>query len=699
MKMLRVWTKKYQQYAIFLAIALFVIALYRQTPLFFFQQDEWLGFGHRILLQGEGLGSFLTDAFSPTVGHYNPLRLLVLDFLFSAFGLNSKAYAILSVTLHLASTILVFYLARLITKSFLLAVTVSFLFGVMASGSQATTWTVADISTHGATILGTLSAICFFSFLETRNRNFFGGAICALVLSLLFKEITIGLFLLLPLAFFMFPKTLLKKEYRYPFLFLLTGGIYVALRGLMLLLPSSYRLESLVTQTQSAKQLALNLFVLPINSVAQSIVPVEFLLSVASGIASWLPAEITSERFTPQYDLFVQQIVLQVLSGTIFLIIIVLLFFLWWKHKKVNLTKVAIFAFLWIILNSFLVALSPERSGIMSIVESRNLYFVSVGTALLIVSLATTLFPKRFAPVILLLSFLLNVLFLSQETTILAKNGTLRRGILEQIQTDFPSLPGKVIFYTESDSSFYGIPQEERILPFQSGFGQTLLVWYSETEKFPKEFFQNKFLWNITDQGYKEVDDQEFAYFRDFGLLASAVKEKKLSPSSVISFQYSSRGGILVNNTEEVRGRLAGYLADKKEINPRFFIATPSINTKDTSFMFDRKRDTFWNSEVPYATPQTIDINLRDSRKIAQVRIDSYNNKDQNEVGYEISTSQDGKDWKTTFYAKPYPPGEDGYVDLFFEPQMVRFIRIQQIGFHQYARWVIHELQLYETTN
>lgn len=696
MKMFRVWITKYQQYVFFLVIVLLIIILYRQTPLFFFQQDEWLAFGRHITLKREGLSAVLVEAFSPTVGHYNPLKFLTINFLFSVFGLNYKAYALTSVFLHIVSTFLVLQVVRIATKSLSSALLAAFLFGTMAVGSQATTWVVADTSTHGATILGILSAICFFSFLETQNRKLFWGAICALVLSLLFKEITIGLFLLLPLAFFMFSRGPLRKEHRYPLLFLLTGGMYLFFRGVMLLLPTSYRLESLVTQAQSSRQIFLNLFISPMNSVAQSIIPVEFLLTTARGIASLLPTEFVGERFTPEYDLFIQQTVLGTLSGLIFLGTLALSVFIYWKHKGKAVTKLVIFALIWIVVNSLLFALSPERGGMMSIVESRNLYFVSVGTVLLIVSLTTTLFSKRFAFGFLVLIILVNTLFLSQETAVLAKNGTLRQGMLEQIQTDFPNLPDRVIFYTESDSSFYGIPAQQRILPFQSGFGQTLLVWYSQTRKFPKEFFQNRFLWNITDQGYKEINGQGFGYFRDFKRLADTIKEKDIPLSGVISFRYDLKDKVMTNNTEEVRGRLIGFLVGKREVDPRFFVATPSINPEDTALMFDGKRETFWNSGIPYAISQFVDIDFKIQRKIAQLRIDSYNNKDQNEVGYEVSVSQDGKDWRTVFYAMRYPPGDDGYVDLFFEPQMVRFIRIRQIGFHQYAKWVIHELTIYE---
>ena len=64
-----------------------------------------------------------------------------------------------------------------------------------------------------------------------------------------------------------------------------------------------------------------------------------------------------------------------------------------------------------------------------------------------------------------------------------------RHNILNQISEDNLKLTDKQVFYTESDTSYYGLPDETKILPFQSGFGQTLLVWFEKSERFPNDFF------------------------------------------------------------------------------------------------------------------------------------------------------------------------------------------------------------------
>ena len=302
----------------------------------------------------------------------------------------------------------------------------------------------------------------------------------------------------------------------------------------------------------------------------------------------------------------------------------------------------------------------------------------------------------RYVFIILVSLTILNVFWLERQLSVYVEEGTVRKEILNIVKRNYPQLPSKVIFYTESEKSYYGLPPNERTLPFQSGFGQTLLVWYYPTEHFSQEFFENQFLWEITDQGYKEKGERAFGYFRDFNKLVKTVENEKLPIESVISFRYDSENQILINNTDEVRGRLGGYFSDKQEIKPREIDIFASTNPKETGLMLDRKRDTFWDSKLPYARPQFIQIKLPGLKKIAVISIDSYNNKDQNEVGYAVYLSNDSKVWEEVFYSKKYPPGENGTVDIYLLPKITRFVKIQQIGYHKYAPWVIHELKIYE---
>ena len=127
-----------------------------------------------------------------------------------------------------------------------------------------------------------------------------------------------------------------------------------------------------------------------------------------------------------------------------------------------------------------------------------------------------------------------NVFSLKNEVKVIADRGKIRKNILTQVKRDYPVLPPKVVFYIESDSSYYGLPEEVKILPFQTNFGSTLFIWYLPTEKFPKEMVDKGWLFSdLTAEGYKEIGGRGFGYFWDITKLKKVVLEKNLSPEMV----------------------------------------------------------------------------------------------------------------------------------------------------------------------
>src|SRR5581483_3132498 len=210
--------------------------------------------------------------------------------------------------------------------------------------------------------------------------------------------------------------------------------------------------------------------------------------------------------------------------------------------KKTHNRFIPLFCLFWLIFNSLIFSFSPETKGIVFTVDSRNLYFTSVGICILIVYMAD-LFSKRnklkFAIVMLfVLSF--NFYFLKLNLSKLAEVGVARKKILDQIMDEHPLLPDQTIFYIESDTSFYGLPIQIRTLPFQSGFGQTLLSWYEESKNFPADFFTDRFLWDIDSQGYKRVDGTGFGYFRDFSDLLNFYNKTQEKNVSIIAYSFNS---------------------------------------------------------------------------------------------------------------------------------------------------------------
>lgn len=181
--------------------------------------------------------------------------------------------------------------------------------------------------------------------------------------------------------------------------------------------------------------------------------------------------------------------------------------------------------------------------------------------------------------------------------------------------------------------------------------------------------------------------------------MGQTLNNQQINQIKFIAFNFDSQNYQLSDISDEVKGELNGYLANKQLINQWEFFVQASENYSKVNLMIDNDRDTFWQSNLPYDKQQIIEFNLQSSKKVAQISIDSYNDKNQGKIGYEIYLSDNGQEWDKVFTAKQYPPNDQGIVNIYFQPKMSRYVKIKQIGTHQFASWVINEIKLYETTD
>lgn len=520
----------------------------------FFQQDEWLGYSEFILRRGYNLSNLLKCFFAPTsIAHYTPFTLAILYSNRYFFGMNYFPHAIISLTLHIIIVFLVYLLSKELMKSKFYAGIVTIIFASFSSGYQATSWVMADIGTHGSTIFGILSIISFINFLNNKNKKKFILSLVFLLISLLFKEITLGL---LPVMIYLLWNNKLFKrveKLKYTKRIIFSGVIYVLARISMVPMVSSQPSSTgLIFESQSKIKLLYDFVTIPIKAVSQSIIPIEIMRSLAEFTARLFPRSISSEIGSPAFEVFVVKRVLEFVSLSLSLIIVFLV------SLKKNRTSIMILGLVWIVVNSLIFAFSPQRTGITSVIDSRNLYFVSIGASLLL----TTIFEKirrrnKIASIIFVSVILLpNLFFLNRNLSNFVKVSSVRKEILNHITKVVPQLPQKVVIYTQSSQSYYGLPEEEKIMPFQSGFGQTLLVWYYQRNKLPTDFFEDRFLWEIDSQGYKEIDGVGFGYFRDLDLLIDTIKQYNLPIESIVGFYWDGRRNTLEDISEELRVKI-----------------------------------------------------------------------------------------------------------------------------------------------
>lgn len=539
-------------------VLIIVFLIYSQIFFGFFQQDEWASFAINSLLLENNFLDYLKEIFNPTIGHYQPFNNLVLSQLYSILGLNYYAYASISILLHLINVLLVFILSFRIFKSILLSLLCSLLFGVSASVFQATNWVLADLGVHLSTLFALLSIIFTINYAETLERNNLVSSIIFLFSSLLFKEITIGLFLLLPLTFFIFSKKE-KKIKNIALIFAFLGFSYIIIRAGMYLLPSAYYLEESVAKSQTLPNLFYNMSTFPIKGFVQSLVPINLLLAFGYFISNIFPTDLVGNLNTTQRDIVVQKWFLEIISFSLFIIttLIVLKFKNKFKNRILQYKKALLFGALLILLNTSIFALAPERSGKISIIDSRNLYFINIGTVIITSSIIAAFFKNTIYKVIVFfLIILINIAILNQNLNSTNQNSIVRKEILEEINQIHPGISNKTVFFTQSDTSYYGLPEEEKILPFQSGFGQTLALNYYSKGYLPSEFLKDRFLWGITEQGYKEVGDFGFGYFRNLELLKKIVNQYNIPKESVIGYSWDSESNNLEDISDEIRKRL-----------------------------------------------------------------------------------------------------------------------------------------------
>lgn len=510
----------------------------------FFQQDEWATFGAYITHRNDSLASILRYIFALSVGHYNPLTNLVQFTMFKLWGVNYIKFAFFGIVLHIANGIGIYLLARRIfKKNIFLAFLTSISFLLFAASYQGVSWVLVNTATLSASLFGIVSAIFFYDFMESRKRKLLFYSILFLIISVLFKEITVGLF---PFYFFVL-FVIAKNEIIYVFI---PGIIYFLFRASMFFSPD-ISTNSIVTKTQSLTYLISNFFTLPFKSLSQILLPEGAMIGFSRLISIIFLRGLAPRFGTTAFDLFILNRVVAPIS--IIAGLFVILFSLFLYFKKADLRIVIILSVAWCFCNSLIFAFAPETTGITILVDSRNLYFSSIGVAFLVIAFLKTLKLDNKKLVLLLLPIIfLNVYFLNQKLSQLVSIGSLRKNILNQISAEEPKLGMKTVFYVESDTSYYGLPPEIKIPPFQSGFGQTLLVWYDSRQSFPHSFFENDFLWPIDSEGYKDVNGIGFGYFRNFDDLANFFKYNKSTGIQIVAYKFNSKINKLDNISSDI---------------------------------------------------------------------------------------------------------------------------------------------------
>lgn len=304
---------------------------------------------------------------------------------------------------------------------------------------------------------------------------------------------------------------------------------------------------------------------IPLKFIAQSFIPVPYIIAVGSTMVLLGYPHFVQGGTPDPY--VVETVASDIVSYIIaFGIILLSLFLLTLKPiRNLKINKFIISSGLCIMLSSLPFILIPGKAGYISLIDGRHLYLTSVFSSILLGGLVFSLYKMFTSKRLILLAILsfivlyigMNALQIRKALNTQMGLAFTRKMVLEKIYKSYPHFPQKVIFYTESNTAFYGLPDDEKILPFQSGFGQTLLVWYNaHGEDIPACFFQNQYLYVLLAQNYKECGGRGFGYYRSLELLSETLRINKLSSKNVIAFRYNSFTNSLTDITQEIQNKL-----------------------------------------------------------------------------------------------------------------------------------------------
>ena len=536
-------TKNKNILAVFILFLVAVINYWR-VPFLFWQQDEWVTFAN--LIQN-GINIVL-HGLEVKSTHFSPISNFLSFVYFNIFGFNYSGYLIVGLIFHLINGFLIFKIAEKITKNFFFSILAGIIFVGSSASYQLLMWPIVNLNTISLTFT-LLSIILLITFLVNKKMPFFFGTIvtffCAL--SLFTIEYSAGILLFIPFTLCVFYRQLGTRKitiFLIPFILFIAFYIW-------------FRFYYSVPQNviTSSSQTSLNMIIqntlsLPIYYLGQIFVPENIIIIISKFVA---PLTDTENR-----NMF------RVILGFSFFIILIILFII----KKASLMKFpndlrnVLLVILFIFSSALPFLFLTGKSADLSIIPSRYLYFGSAGGALLISILLYYLKSKKislsfkFIGGLTLIFLLLSTYQNLQRSEELYSQGVIRKSILENIKQKYPELPKKTIFYFQSDTAYYGLPSEEKIPPFQAGLGQILLVWYYNQMNFPLEFYKNEYLWNITDEDYKEIHGFGYGYFRSWDKLQQAILKYHLSPNSVIAYSWKGETNSLLDITQKIRKQL-----------------------------------------------------------------------------------------------------------------------------------------------
>ncbi|MDP3982950.1 MAG: hypothetical protein Q8Q65_02645 [bacterium] len=553
--MKKAWLK-YGLYS--LAILVLTLLTFGKLPYTFFQQDEWAIIGNYIYWDKTNLDWLNRLFLHGQDTHIIPLANIFSYLQYKLFSINFAPYAWVGIALHFLNAFLVMKLANQLSKNRLLGLIAGVLFLTNSISHQAVTWI--------ATTSGTVTTVTFIllSIISLLRKKVL-VSIILFAIALFFKESSVFLFVFLPFVYLLKNRDIKSQKVVLLPLFVL-GILYAGIRFFLGLASGAFTSSSEALSQPPIITYVFRLLTLPFKGIAQSIVPQEIILKVASSMVKLGYPQFVEGGVADPY--IVQSVAADIVSFSISIVTILLLVIIVYKSKQKKSSEIGymvLFSAGLVVTSLLPFIIIPGPAGYFSLIDGRHLYVTGIGTSiissLLFISLYLSIYKRILLRrlVMLLLIFVVgyHVMQIHKHLQNQVVIGDERREILEQIYNDYPQLPDNVIFYIESDKAYYGLPPEETIPPFQSGFGQTLLVWYeAHGTSFPTCFFKDKYLYELLSEDYRYCENRGFGYYRDMTKLREALELYDIDKNQVVGYKYRSADKKFIDITKEIGSKV-----------------------------------------------------------------------------------------------------------------------------------------------
>lgn len=530
-------------------LVLCVFFTYKDIMQNFFEQDEWAAFATNIIF---GQFSFLEKikflfSSSGIFSHLIPVTTYIFYLMNKVFDLQAVWYFMIIVILHISNTVFVYILTQKLTKNTLMAFCAGLFFGINWISSQAVTWFSAAFGAQLSTTFFLLSLLLYCIYLEKKKRKYFIASVVLFIFSFMSKETTLTLIIIYPLLIWYYTYVplshIFRKENRENFLwFFYSVILFFAFKILLLSINPFPVLATIGNSSKAPFILFPRLFLYPLLAFSQIYDPGGIIFHLSKPFVMYEYPQLTADSSFLRIVESIGPDVLYLLVS--FVLIIFCIFTI--QHMLGRNRRMAFLII--VLLVAFFLSILPyiPLPRFISLLEPRYYYTPNIFASILCVTCfwywIHSSFLKQYTACILTIVTGVIIFFHFQQIqsdimqkVLIAKE---RKALLSQMKIFLPVLSEKKnIFFMTGSGYDYLLPGLK--IPFQSGFGNVLMVWYFDNTHIIPQLVENNFLYGLTEQGYRMFHGVGFGYYFEKNALTRDLKDKKFSVNNVHAFFWN----------------------------------------------------------------------------------------------------------------------------------------------------------------